>query len=147
MVLRGTKGKVALMLAAGSLAVLAITLTACGGDKSTEAPKMMQYDAPPPMTIDPNKKYTATIQMEKGGKIVIELFPKEAPVTVNSFVFLAREGFYDRVTFHREYLPLWPRRETPQEREGVGRATILTTSPAPSGATTAQGWFPWLAEA
>ena len=39
--------------------------------------------------------------MEKGGEIVIELYPKEATVTVNSFVFLAREGFYNGVTFHR----------------------------------------------
>ena len=61
----------------------------------------MQYDAPPPMTVDPDKRYTATMHMEKGGEIVIELFPKEAPVTVNSFVFLAREGYYDGVTFHR----------------------------------------------
>lgn len=53
------------------------------------------------MVIDPNKKYTATIQMEKGGEIVIELFAREAPVTVNNFVFLAREGFYNGVTFHR----------------------------------------------
>lgn len=60
-----------------------------------------QYDAPPPMTIDADKKYTATIEMEKGGSIVVELFPKEAPVTVNSFVFLARDGYYDGVTFHR----------------------------------------------
>lgn len=52
------------------------------------------------MTIDPNKKYTATIETEKGN-IVIELFAKDAPVTVNSFVFLARQGYYDGVTFHR----------------------------------------------
>ena len=63
--------------------------------------KAMQYSAPPPMTIDPNGKYTATFHMEKGGEIVIELYAKEAPMTVNSFVFLAREGFYDGVTFHR----------------------------------------------
>ena len=63
--------------------------------------KPKQYDAAPPMTIDPNKKYTATMVMEKGGEIVIELFAKEAPVTINSFVFLAREGFYDGLTFHR----------------------------------------------
>ncbi len=60
-----------------------------------------QYSAPPPMVIDPNRKYTATIQMEKGGEIVIELFAREAPTTVNNFVFLAREGFYNGVTFHR----------------------------------------------
>ena len=62
---------------------------------------MKKYDAPPPMTIDPDKRYVATLVMEKGGEIVIELFAKEAPKTVNNFVFLAREGFYDGVTFHR----------------------------------------------
>lgn len=60
-----------------------------------------QYDAPPPMTIDPSKKYFATVEMENGGEFVIELFPDKAPITVNNFVFLAREGFYDGVTFHR----------------------------------------------
>jgi cyclophilin family peptidyl-prolyl cis-trans isomerase len=60
-----------------------------------------QYDAPPEMTIDVNKSYTATVTLEKGGEFVIELYPDKTPVTVNSFVFLAREGFYDGVTFHR----------------------------------------------
>ena len=60
-----------------------------------------QYDAPPAMAIDESKKYTATIEMEKGGEIEIELFAAEAPITVNNFVFLAREGYYDGVTFHR----------------------------------------------
>ena len=59
------------------------------------------YDAPPAMAIDPDKSYKANIEMEKGGRIVIELYPEEAPNTVNSFVFLAREGYYDGVTFHR----------------------------------------------
>ena len=52
------------------------------------------------MTVDPEKRYVATINTNKGA-IVIELFPKEAPKTVNNFVFLAREGFYDGVIFHR----------------------------------------------
>ncbi len=59
-----------------------------------------QYSAPPPMTIDQDKSYTATIQTNHGD-MVIDLFPKEAPITVNNFVFLAREGFYDGVVFHR----------------------------------------------
>ena len=59
------------------------------------------YDTPPAMAIDPNKSYKATIELDKGGSIVIELYPKEAPNTVNSFVFLSREGYYDGVTFHR----------------------------------------------
>ena len=60
-----------------------------------------QYDAPPPMTIDVTKQYFATVKMENGGEFVIQLFPDKAPVTVNNFVFLAREGFYDGTTFHR----------------------------------------------
>jgi cyclophilin family peptidyl-prolyl cis-trans isomerase len=60
-----------------------------------------QYDSAPEMTIDPSKKYTATIEMEKGGEIVLELYPDKAPITVNSFVFLANEGFFNGLTFHR----------------------------------------------
>ena len=59
-----------------------------------------QYPAPPEHTIDVNKKYTATFETSKGN-IVVDLFPKEAPKTVNNFVFLAREGFYDGTVFHR----------------------------------------------
>ncbi|HJX12095.1 MAG TPA: peptidylprolyl isomerase [Dehalococcoidales bacterium] len=62
--------------------------------------KMMQWNAPPPMTIDKNKKYTATIDTEKG-TLVLELFAKDVPKTVNNFVFLARQGYYDGTTFHR----------------------------------------------
>jgi peptidyl-prolyl cis-trans isomerase B (cyclophilin B) len=52
------------------------------------------------MTIDTSKQYTATIETEKGN-IVLDLFAKDVPVTVNNFVFLAREGYYDNTTFHR----------------------------------------------
>jgi cyclophilin family peptidyl-prolyl cis-trans isomerase len=52
------------------------------------------------MQIDPEKKYYATISTAKGD-IVLELFADKVPVTVNNFVFLAREGFYDNTTFHR----------------------------------------------
>jgi cyclophilin family peptidyl-prolyl cis-trans isomerase len=58
------------------------------------------YAAPPPMTLDPSKSYRATIVTEKGN-IVVELYADRAPNTVNNFVFLAREGFYDNTTFHR----------------------------------------------
>jgi cyclophilin family peptidyl-prolyl cis-trans isomerase len=60
-----------------------------------------QYDAPPAMTIDGNKDYYATVKMAKGGEFVIQLYPQKAPLTVNNFVFLAREGYYDGTTFHR----------------------------------------------
>lgn len=58
------------------------------------------YSSAPPMTIDPAKTYTATIKMDIGD-IKLELYPQDAPQHVNSFVFLARECFYDGVTFHR----------------------------------------------
>jgi len=64
-------------------------------------PAMKQWDSPPAMTIDTSKDYTAVIELEKGGEIVVDLFEDGAPTTVNNFVFLAREGFYDGVTFHR----------------------------------------------
>ena len=60
-----------------------------------------QYSSPPAMTIDPTKKYTATFTMENGATFDVRLFAEEAPNTVNNFVFLARDGFYDGVTFHR----------------------------------------------
>ncbi len=60
-----------------------------------------QYSSAPPMLIDKNKQYTATVKMAKGGEFVIQLYPDKAPITVNSFVFLARQGFYNGVTFHR----------------------------------------------
>jgi peptidyl-prolyl cis-trans isomerase B (cyclophilin B) len=59
-----------------------------------------QYSAPPPMTIDSNKKYNAALNTSRG-EIVCELFAKDAPKTVNNFVFLAREKFYDGTVFHR----------------------------------------------
>ncbi len=58
------------------------------------------YMAAPPMTIDVEKTYLATIETEKG-TIRIQLFPDIAPETVNNFVFLARDGYFDGITFHR----------------------------------------------
>jgi peptidyl-prolyl cis-trans isomerase B (cyclophilin B) len=60
----------------------------------------MNYSSPPPMTIDTKKQYSATIETKKG-KIVLELFAADVLLTVNNFVFLAREGFYNNTTFHR----------------------------------------------
>lgn len=62
--------------------------------------KPKTYSSPPPMTIDTSKQYTATIETEKGN-LLFELFAKDVPRTVNNFIFLAREGFYDGSTFHR----------------------------------------------
>jgi len=58
------------------------------------------YPQAPQMAIDPQRKYTVTIETS-AGTMTAELFPKEAPNTVNNFVFLARDGFYENVIFHR----------------------------------------------
>ncbi len=60
----------------------------------------MQWNKPPEMQIDPKKKYAATLSTDKGD-IVVDLFADKAPKTVNNFVFLARQGFYDGTIFHR----------------------------------------------
>ena len=59
-----------------------------------------QYPGPPAMVIDPKKTYHATFETSRGS-IVCELYVKDAPKTVNNFVFLAREKFYDGIKFHR----------------------------------------------
>jgi len=58
------------------------------------------FDSPPPMTIDPNGQYEAVISTEKGD-MRLRLYPDVAPAAVNSFIFLANQGFYDGTTFHR----------------------------------------------
>jgi cyclophilin family peptidyl-prolyl cis-trans isomerase len=82
----------AVLLAGVAYIVFNLVAPAASGDK--------QWDAAPAMQIDVNKRYTAHIQTEKG-TIDLELLPQAAPITVNNFVFLARQGFYDGVTFHR----------------------------------------------
>jgi peptidyl-prolyl cis-trans isomerase B (cyclophilin B) len=59
-----------------------------------------QYSAPPALAIDATKKFTATFKTSKGD-IVCDLFAKDAPKTINNFVFLARDRFYDGTVFHR----------------------------------------------
>src|SRR5205809_4224490 len=59
-----------------------------------------QYPAPPSMNIDPKKTFQVTFETSRG-KIVCDLFAKDAPKTVNNFVFLARDKFYDGTKFHR----------------------------------------------
>ena len=84
---------------AGLFALTCIAGVAARADEP-KAKERKTYTEPPKMAIDVEKKYIATIETAKG-KIVCELFPKEAPQTVNSFVFLAREGYFDGLTFHR----------------------------------------------
>ena len=75
-------------------------LIARGLGSRSQAPATLSWPAPPAMAIDTGKQYTATIVTDKGD-ITLQLFADRAPKTVNSFVFLARQGFYDGVTFHR----------------------------------------------
>ncbi|MBM3152702.1 MAG: peptidylprolyl isomerase [Chloroflexi bacterium] len=60
----------------------------------------MQWNTPPEMKIDPKKKFSATMKTDKG-EMTLELFADKTPITVNNFVFLARQGFYDGIIFHR----------------------------------------------
>jgi len=84
--------------------LMALAAISCGEKAPEQAPapeaKPKTYSSSPSMTIDTGKQYTATIETEKGS-MVAELFAKDVPETVNNFVFLAREGFYDGSTFHR----------------------------------------------
>src|SRR5574341_156167 len=75
------------------------TLTA-NAAKLAPLQRSNMYPSAPPMTIDANKSYIATIKTNKGN-IVVELYSKDAPQTVNNFVFLSRDGFYNNLTFHR----------------------------------------------
>ena len=104
-----------------AVAILTVALVACSSESdepepapaqqpaSQPAPSQpapapsgpMQWDAPPAMEIDTSKSYTAVFELAKGEEFEIELFADKAPKTVNNFVFLARQGFYDGVTFHR----------------------------------------------
>ena len=64
------------------------------------SPKTQRFDGPPPMVIDPEKRYTAEVVTSKG-TVVIALDALAAPATVNNFVFLARWHYYDGIIFHR----------------------------------------------
>jgi cyclophilin family peptidyl-prolyl cis-trans isomerase len=86
--------KIALIM----LAVGALISVSCTSQEPAAKPKT--YSEPPPMVIETSKDYTATIETERGN-LVLELFASDVPTTVNNFVFLAREGFYDGSTFHR----------------------------------------------
>lgn len=83
------------------LAVMLIAVTWAAMERTkTNMAQPKQWSSPPPMVIDPTKQYFATLKTEKGD-IRIQLFADKAPRTVNNFVFLAREHFYDNTTFHR----------------------------------------------
>jgi cyclophilin family peptidyl-prolyl cis-trans isomerase len=91
-----------MLLAGGCTTGLPRTPTAPppGGGAAAPSADIRQYDAPPEMQIDPARSYTAHFVTSRG-EFDIELFADEAPITVNNFVFLARDGFYDGIVFHR----------------------------------------------
>jgi cyclophilin family peptidyl-prolyl cis-trans isomerase len=87
-----------------SLTAPGATPTAAAGSGTGSGdctPSNLQWPEAPAMTVDPAKDYKATFKLQKGSEFVVQLFPDKAPITVNSFVFLARQGYYDCVTFHR----------------------------------------------
>jgi len=94
-----TRKKLLIGLSAAVGMILIVVFAIIPGLKGdSQSPKT--YSAPPPMIIDTSKQYTATIETEKGN-LVLELFASDVPMTVNNFVFLARDGFYNGLTFHR----------------------------------------------
>ncbi|MGO4542105.1 peptidylprolyl isomerase [Paenibacillus sp. 2TAB19] len=86
------------------LLAAALTLSGCGGKSNGKdgdhAQKTMSWDKMPEMSIDLNKEYSATFVTSKG-EFTVKLFANEAPITVNNFIFLAKEQFYDGLSFHR----------------------------------------------
>ncbi len=88
---------------APTLPTLSGTVTASGPVKrfiDVGGVRIAQYSSVPPVTIDTSANYTAVMRTSLGN-MAIELFAAEAPVTVNNFIFLAIEGFYNNVVFHR----------------------------------------------
>ncbi|GAA3404686.1 peptidylprolyl isomerase [Paenibacillus hodogayensis] len=90
--------------AAALAGALALTLVGCGGGSGSGAPKgkigEKSWSAPPAMALKADKKYEAVFDTTEG-KFTVSLFNDTAPKTVNNFVFLSKQGFYDNVVFHR----------------------------------------------
>ena len=93
----------------------------------------IQWSSPPEMAIDPTINYRATLQTEKGD-IVVQLFAAEAPLTVNNFIFLARQGYYDGVTFHR-VIPNFMAQGGDPTGKGTGGPGYTFTDEVDSGLT------------
>ena len=96
------------VLALAFFALCPIAVTGCGSPPNeaaatTEAGAQeaaLQWSSPPLMQIDPSKSYEAVFKTELGD-FRVRLFADQAPITVNNFVFLAKQGYYDNTTFHR----------------------------------------------
>lgn len=90
-----------------------------------------QFAECPSMNIDPDQQYIATLVTEKG-EIVLQLYPDKAPLAVNSFVFLARQGWYDGITFHR-VLPGFVAQSGDPSATGQGNPGYLFDNETDSG--------------
>ena len=77
------------------------TPVSAGAAAATPQGGVIQFVSYPAMEIDKSKQYTATVKMAKGGQFEIQLYPDKAPLTVNSFVFLANQKYFNGTTFHR----------------------------------------------
>jgi len=99
------------------------TAPAATGERSAD----LQWSSPPAMEIDPSQSYEAVLMTEIGD-IRVRLFADQAPMTVNNFVFLAKQGYYDNTTFHRVLPGLWPRAAIRPEQGEEGRATRFGTN-------------------
>jgi cyclophilin family peptidyl-prolyl cis-trans isomerase len=90
-----------------------------------------QFETCPPMTVQQQRQYIATLHTEKG-EVVIQLFPEKAPMTVNSFLFLARHGWYENITFHRVLPDLFAQTGDPSGtgKGNPGYYTITEIDPA-----------------
>lgn len=97
---RTVRGLVALLIVCLLFAACNAQQDGDDDEANVQKDKPMQWDAPPEMAIDPSKAYTALLKTTKG-EFTIELFADTAPITVNNFIFLAKQGYYDGVTFHR----------------------------------------------
>ncbi len=87
---------------AETLKILSVLGETRENDQTNEGESVtQQYSSAPAMSIDPSKTYTATFALDNGSEFKVDLFADKAPNTVNNFVFLARDGFYDGMTFHR----------------------------------------------
>ena len=100
------------------------------------------FTAAPERVIDPDKSYTATLKTDKGD-IVIELAAKEAPNTVNNFVYLSSVGFYDGLSFHRVIANFMIQGGDPKGDGTGGPGYRFNDEFSPSGATAAPACSPW----
>ena len=84
------------------LMALFLVYMSCESTSNTvDVPKAKKYESPPSFSINTETDFSAVFEMENGGKFTVDLYEKLVPITVNNFVFLANDGYYDGTTFHR----------------------------------------------